>query len=213
VRRDLEVDGVKPHRWFLPETPDVLGMLRDQLSVTVEGLEALKGWAEGDPAMGDVLRKQEHRADDHKRELQVALTTAFTTPIEPEDLFALSRGLDAILNGAKDAVREAEVMALAPDEPIATMAGLLLEGVQHLGVAFERLGEHGSNDATRAADEAVRTQRKMERTYRAAMGSLLEVDDLREVTARRELYRRFSRLGDGVVDVAERVWYAVVKEA
>ncbi len=49
--------------------------------------------------------------------------------------------------------------------------------------------------------------------YPLAMATLLEVDDLREVMARRELYRRFSRLGDGVVDVAERIWYAVVKEA
>ena len=45
------------------------------------------------------------------------------------------------------------------------------------------------------------------------MGELLEVEDLREVMARRELYRRFSRLADGLIDVAERVWYAVVKEA
>jgi hypothetical protein len=36
---------------------------------------------------------------------------------------------------------------------------------------------------------------------------------LREVMGRRELYRRLSRVGDGIIDVAERVWYAVVKEA
>jgi uncharacterized protein Yka (UPF0111/DUF47 family) len=197
----------------LPETPDVLGMLRAQLSVTVEGLEALQAWAQGDTAMAETVRGCEHRADDHKREIQGALTTAFQTPMEPEDLFALSRGLDAILNGAKDAVREAEVMALAPDEPIAELAELLLEGVQHLGVAFERLGGQGPEPATEAADAAVKAQRKMERVYRQAMGALLEVEDLRIVMARRELYRRFARLGDGLVDVAERVWYAVVKEA
>jgi hypothetical protein len=42
---------------------------------------------------------------------------------------------------------------------------------------------------------------------------LLELDDLHEVTARRELYRRGARMGDAVVNVAERVLYAVVKEA
>ena len=30
---------------------------------------------------------------------------------------------------------------------------------------------------------------------------------------RRELYRRFSRVSDDIVAVAERVWYATVKEA
>jgi hypothetical protein len=45
------------------------------------------------------------------------------------------------------------------------------------------------------------------------MAALLEVDDLRDVTARRELYRRCSRIGEGAVEVAERVVYAVVKES
>jgi hypothetical protein len=39
------------------------------------------------------------------------------------------------------------------------------------------------------------------------------VDDLREVMARRELYRRCSRMGEAAVEVAERVLYAVVKES
>jgi hypothetical protein len=45
------------------------------------------------------------------------------------------------------------------------------------------------------------------------MAALLEVDDLREVTARRELYRRCSRLGEMVVEVAERVVYAEFKQS
>jgi hypothetical protein len=44
------------------------------------------------------------------------------------------------------------------------------------------------------------------------MSALLDVDDVREVIARRELYRRLSRMGDLTHAVAERVWYAVVKE-
>ena len=50
------------------------------------------------------------------------------------------------------------------------------------------------------------------RAYRSAASALIDVDDLREVMARRELYRRISRVSDGVVEVAERVWYATVKE-
>ena len=45
------------------------------------------------------------------------------------------------------------------------------------------------------------------------MADLLEVDDLREVTARRELYRRFSRIGEHTAEVAERIWFAVIKES
>ena len=49
-------------RWFLPETPDVLGLLRAQLAVTIEGVDAFAAWAGGDPAAADVVRDAEHRA-------------------------------------------------------------------------------------------------------------------------------------------------------
>ena len=44
------------------------------------------------------------------------------------------------------------------------------------------------------------------------MAESLGVEDRSERIARRELYRRCSRIGEMVVDVAERVVYAVVKE-
>jgi len=43
------------------------------------------------------------------------------------------------------------------------------------------------------------------------MSALIEVDDIAEVTARRELYRRLVRTGDHLAAVAERIWYAVLK--
>ena len=90
------------HRWFLPETPDVLGMLRAQTAITMEGMEALVAWSVGEPGAADRLRDCEHQADDCKRELRAALTIAFTTPLEPEDIFELSTELDRVLNSAKN---------------------------------------------------------------------------------------------------------------
>jgi len=45
------------------------------------------------------------------------------------------------------------------------------------------------------------------------MSALLEAEDRQDRISRRELYRRCSRLGEVVVDVAERVVYAVVKQS
>jgi uncharacterized protein len=203
---------VKVHHWFLPESPDVIAMLGRQLDVTREGVDALVDWAHGDAARGNHLRALEHRGDEHKRELERALTTAFMTPLAAEDLYALSRGIDWILNQSKDLVRESEVMACPPDQPIVEMCEALAESVHLLCEAVELLG--ASDDrATAKASDALRAERRIEKVYRDAMASLLEVGDLREVMARRELYRRLSRIGEFVVDVGERVWYAVVKEA
>jgi uncharacterized protein len=208
----VEVARLKPKRWFLPETPDFIGMLGAQVDVTREGVAAFVEWARGDEQQSDVLRKAEHVADDRKRDIWQALQHALASPLDPEDLFELSKGLDVVITGAKDTVREAEVMGIAPDEPMAEMAGFLAEGVDRLGEAFERL-RSSAEEATDAADEAIRCARRLERVYRGAMSALLEVDDLGEVMGRRELYRRLSRLGDQVAAVAERIWYATVKEA
>lgn len=202
--------------WFLPETPDVLGMLRRQGAISADAMQALVDWAGGDATGADRLRGLEHDADDAKHELRLALRRAFITPIGAEDIYVLSQRLDDVVNGAKDAVREAEVMAMAPDEPIAAMAALLAEGVRHVGEAFEILAAANgrkAGDPTEAADRAVKSQRQLERVYRGAMVALLAVDDLREVMGRRELYRRFSRMSESIQEVSDRIWYAAVKEA
>jgi uncharacterized protein Yka (UPF0111/DUF47 family) len=202
---------VKVRRWFLPEMPDMIGMLGRQLDVTREGVDALVEWAHGDESKADLIRSLEHRGDEHKRELEAALTTALTTPLEPEDLYTLSRGIDWILNQSKDLVRESEVIACPPDEALARMCEALAEAVHLLSEAVELLAEKDPA-ATERANEALKAERQIEKIYREAMGALMEVDDVREMGARRELYRRVSRIGQVVVDVAERVWYAVVKE-
>jgi len=203
--------STKQH-WFLPDTPDVLGMLRAQLAVTLEGMDALTLWAKGDEGAAARVRELEHEADSCKRELQLALVRAFTTPYDAEDIYTLGRGIDWILNLSKDAVRESEVMSCPPDAHVAEMAALLHEGVGHIDEAVAALQERRA-DATTHADAAIKVERNIERIYRKAMADLLERDDLRDVMARRELYRRFSRIAELLTEVAERVWYAVIKES
>lgn len=199
-------------RWFLPDTQDLLGMLREQVEVTAEGVAAFAAWAAGDEDRADEVRSAEHTADVLKKRLINAVRDAFTTPLEPEDLFELSHGLDEVLNQAKNLVREAEAMQVEPNRAVAEMAGFVAEGVQHLAAAFEALSRDG-DEATSAANAAVKSQRNLERVYRHAMSELMSVDDLRTVIAGQELYRRMSRISEEVLDVADRVWYSTVKEA
>jgi uncharacterized protein Yka (UPF0111/DUF47 family) len=203
--------AVVSKHWFLPRNPDLLGLLREQSGITVAGMHALVAWSAGERAAGDQVRAHEHRADDKKRELWRELRDAFSPPIDAEDLFALSSDLDEILNASKNLVRELEVMELSPDPATHEMAVLLAEGTEHLDAAFARLGTEEA-DATECADSAIKSIRRVEHVYRSAMSALLRVDDLRQVMAQREVYRRLSRIGDHVHSVAERVWYAVVKE-
>lgn len=199
--------------WFLPDEPEVLGLLRRQVALTVEGMDAFSAWAAGggDAQAAATVHAAEHEADTAKRELLGSLRVAFVTPLDPEDLFALSRGIDWILNHAKDAIGESEVMRCPPDGATAAMAELLAQSVHHIDEAVARIADR-SGDASDFAHAAVKAERRLEKTYRAAMGALTELDDLRAVMGRQELYRRCSRMGETAVDVAERLIYAELKE-
>ena len=203
---------MRRRRWFLPDSPDVLGLLRGQLAVTIEGFDAFHAWAAGDRAAAARVREIEHAGDAAKRELLGALRAAFVTPLEPEDAFALSRGIDRLLNSARDLVNESEAMACRPDARIAEMAAFVRGALTHLDAAVGALGGDG-DAATEAADAAIREARRLERAYYEGMAELLRVGDRNERIARRELYRSCARLGETVVDVAERVIYAVMKES
>lgn len=206
----------KGPRWFLPDSPDVIGQLQTQAELTAKGMRAFAAWAAGDAGRADDVRRAEHECDEARRSLVDAVSEAFTTPLEPEDLFQLSRDLDRVINGAKDAVRESEAMVFPPDQAVAQMAALLAEGVEHLQEAFAAMGRRGPKFATSAtahADAAVKSQRNLERIYRQATGDLIRVADVRFVVASRELYRRISTISDDIVSVADRIWYSQVKES
>jgi hypothetical protein len=150
----------------------VLGMLRRQMAVTIDGADAFTRWAGGDAAAARAVRDAEHQGDLAKRDLLSALREAFVTPIEPEDLFALSRGIDRILNYATDLVEESEAMASPPDEGIATIAGLRRDGG-----AARRRGPYGADHPPRAvppllADRRGRGRRRRARRLRRRQAEL-----------------------------------------
>ena len=93
------------------------------------------------------------------------------------------------------------------------MAAELAEGVRDLSEAFEQLAARERAAATEVADRAAKSQSRIEKVYRQSMSALVAVDDLREVAAKRELYRRLARTSDDLREVAERVWYSVLKES
>ncbi len=198
-------------RWFLPETPDVLGLLRAQVAVTIEGIDTFGAWARGDAGANQRLHEIERRGDAAKRELLGALRAAFVTPLEPEDVFALSRGIDWILYHARDLVSEAEVLGAPPDEVIVEMGALLSQAVRYIDDALANLTTN-EDAATASADEAIKAERELERVYYRGMGTVLDLKGRSGRISYRELYRRCARIGETVIDVAERIVYAVVKQ-
>lgn len=198
---------------FLAERPDVLAMLGRQAEITVAGLEAFAAWsARGEDEQARAVRAAEHDADEARRTLLDALSTALTTPVDQEDLYTLSERLDGVLNGAKNIVREAEVLRFTPDEHAAKMGELaraavaeLAAGLAELGRRHERAGEH--------ADAAIKLSRGIEREYRHALASLPPEIDVKDAIVAHEIYGGYTIIAEAVVRVCTRLRYALLKDA
>lgn len=198
-------------RWFLPETPDVLGTLNRQAEVTVSGMTAFLLWAQGDTTQSRILRDAEHAADTVRRELAQQLRLAFTTPVDAEDLFTLSERLDAVLNVSKNVVRDADMMGIGPSETTALMAQQAHDGVGNLVIAIAAL-HHEPTQATDAADAATKNGRRMEKLYSQAGRELAAATDFHAALLMREHLRGCLHVGERIELVADRIWYSVVKE-
>jgi uncharacterized protein Yka (UPF0111/DUF47 family) len=199
-------------RWFLPEMPDVHGLLCAQVVITRDGLAAFEAWSREEPGAADRVRDAERRGDMAKREVLTALRGAFVTELEPEDLFSLSRGVDWILDYTKDLVNEGELIGAKPEQGLIEMAALLRNAIEDITDAIGRLGSDAEG-AIAAADAAIERAREAEHVYYGGMAALLEREDRSERISGRELYRRCERIGEAAIDVAERVVYAVVKQS
>jgi hypothetical protein len=83
---------------FFPKERDFYKSLADQAAKTLEGIEALGRFVE-DPSSENTkrVRDAEQQADELRRGLIEELHKAFVTPMDREDIFALSRAVDDIV--------------------------------------------------------------------------------------------------------------------
>jgi uncharacterized protein Yka (UPF0111/DUF47 family) len=193
--------------------PDLLGLLVAQGEASVAGMAAFDEWSHGGGEQAAAaVRSARHEAFIARRELLSALQAALSSPVDQEDVYVLSERIDRILNDARHALREAEVLGWAPDAHAAIMGERLAEGARALVAGFALLRKD-PEEAGRRADAASDAVHHVESDYRAAMARLLQVDELRTVIAAQDIYRRYLAIAEAIVAVADRLWYVVLRGA
>lgn len=207
----------RARRWWwrrlLPAARDVIGLLVDQGELTVTGVAAFNAWSHGGGAdAAAAVRAAQHEAYHARRELLSALQAALSTPVDQEDIYALSERVDRILTEARNTVREAEVLGWMPDAYAGRMGDRLAEGTSALVAGF-RLLIKDPEEAGRRADAASDAVHHVEGEYREAMSVLIQVEDLRAVLAAQGLYRRYLGMAEAVVALADRLWFVVLRGA
>jgi uncharacterized protein len=192
-----------------------LKLIHDQASLTLEGLDALKAYLSSqDPADSALLNTKEKEADEARRILIDELNKTFVTPFDREDIFALSRTIDDVLDYAYSTVTEMEVLKVGPTSFMLRMASLLRDAAYELSMAVDRLQDHPavSNDH---AQRAKALENRVEDVYREAIADLFSgAEDIQHVVKMlklREVYRHMSNAADRGDEAANVIADIVVK--
>ena len=194
-----------------------LKLLHDQASLTLEGMDALNRYLVTlDPEASQLLTAKEKEADEARRIFIDELNRTFVTPIDREDLFALSRTIDDVIDYAYSTVSEMEILKVKPTTFMQRIATLLRDAAYELLLAVDRLENH-PRVATEHAQRAKALENRVEGVYREALADLFSnVEDLEHVVNMlklREVYRHLSNAADRGDEAANVIADIVVKIA
>ena len=194
-----------------PKMPDFFTLLTVQCQQVARTAGLLVEFMEsGDPATGQMIRRDEHEADKIKVHNLHTLNEAFSTPIDREDLYRAIIDLDEVVNYCKTTVSEMEVLGLQPDKHCLEMAMHIKLGSDALLQGFSRLATKPA-EAAADADAARKAERRVEKAYRRAIADLFQGDNYIHMFKQREIYRHLANAADRMAHCANTLHDIVVK--
>lgn len=204
-------------RFFTPRQDIFQELLIEQGKYAIASVEALQNYlAHPGTKRSRQARQMEKDADEVQRILVHELEDTFVTPIDREDIFALSQAIDDFVDYVYTTVSELEIFDLEPSQSMHAIADLLLEMAHEIHLAMQRLIDH-----PRVASEHARRMKKIENevetAYRVALAEIFsgpeEIAYLMEMLKAREVLRHMSnasdqgdRAADVVLDIGIK-WY------
>ncbi len=196
--------------WFRKRY-DFYAMLLEQARKSEQGLKLLCDFiATPTKELGNDLERTEKQADELRRLLIDALNRTFVTPFDREDIFALSRTVDDMIDYAHSTVLEMMLFQAPTNKHLSDMAQALYEGAQHITAAVESLRQM-PNGMQLHIIRAKKSENKMEHLYREALAELFKTPDVVTIIKMREIYRHLSNAADRGDEAADILSDILVK--
>lgn len=180
-------------RWLLPKDDTFFANL-DAISANLaEGgrLFAQLEVTKGHPGFAEVAKRikdVEHKGDELARTMHDALDNTFVTPIDREDLHALTNGLESALDtldGTAERLAIYGIDELTP--PMQRLVKLIGEGVAELGKAVVVLKDMNRSEGLNELVKSVsRIESEADSVYRAGVGELFARKDMEPVVVLRD---------------------------
>ncbi|MEW6376766.1 MAG: DUF47 family protein [Thermodesulfobacteriota bacterium] len=201
----------KKRRPFAGGESPFFEFLARQSEKTLEGLEALWNYVEhGTKENANLVRKIEREADELRRILIQELDQTFVTPLDREDIYALSRAIDDVVDYANTTVDEMEIYEVQGNEHIKEMVNILRKSARELNDAVKILKNY-PKIASEHAVEAKSYENQMEKAYHVALADLFKGKDTVYMLKMREIYRHLSNAADRGDEAANIISSIVMK--
>jgi len=205
--------GIKD--FFKPRQDKFLRLLIEHAAKTREGLESLEAFMqEPSDERARKIRLLEKEADEVRRVLIDELNRTFVTPMDREDIFALSRAIDDVIDYANTTVEEMVILGVEPNGFLQRMVSLLREAAYEIHLAMLRLKDH-PNVASDHAIRAKALENRVEHVYREAIADLFsgpeDIHHVMDMLKLREIYRHLSNCADRGDEAANVITDIVIK--
>jgi len=191
-------------------------LLTEQADLTVRALQVLEKFGREPVGSGDVVEQMKgiERDGDAKRRILIdELVRTYATPFDREDLFALSRAIDDILDAANETVVELTMYRIGPPQGLTEMARVLIEGAIHIRSAVAELLYHPRVAAEHAV-RAKRSENRIDSLYHKAVGRLFDSDaEVNQILKAREIYRHLKNSADRIDSAADEISVIVIKRS
>lgn len=176
----------------------------------------LEGTRAGNSRLAEVAKDiidLEHKADEVIHEIFTRLNQTFITPLDPEDIHALSSKLDDVMDGIEDAVHRMVAYRLTHlPQTVVTLAEIINSCCLSLAKAFhaleknEKLMEH--------CIEINRLENEADRLVRRSVAELFDQEkDPILLIKLKEIYEFLEATTDRCEDVADVLQNVVVKNS
>ncbi len=189
--------------------------LLTQAQRTLDGLHHLEQYMlTNDKTYAEAVNRLEKEADEIRRVLIDDLNHTFITPLDREDIFALSRAVDDIIDYANSTVEEMRILKVKPDTYLQRMASLLKEAGEEILLGIQQIQDH-PRIADEHAKRAKALENRVETVYREAIADLFKgpesIEQIMKMLKMREVYRHLSNAADRGDEAANILSDIVVK--
>lgn len=158
-------------------------------------------------AQAEVIKAFEHEGDDLTRKLQSKILSTFITPLDKEDLRALSNALDDVTDGIEAAASRAALYRLEsfPRPELAPMAEILVKmcDLNASAIGELRTNLHKSGTFSEKIDKVHQLENEGDAVHRKALVELFNTEGIAPLTVIK--WKEVYDLAEDAFDVAENV--------